>query len=97
MKHLLNNLTEEEKNKIREQHGIKIATDKFKNLLSEQSYQPKKVDLGVPYDNPLYQELQNWVTGDGPEVLEYIPKKKLVIGTKDGNKVVPSHTIIQHT
>jgi hypothetical protein len=57
MKHLLNNLSEEEKNKIREQHsgGIKIATDKFKTLLesklgdlkplvNEQSYDEKLVD-----------------------------------------------------
>lgn len=34
MKHLLNNLSEEEKNRIREQHegGMKINTDKFKTL-----------------------------------------------------------------
>ena len=35
MKHLLNNISEEEKNRIREQHtgGMKIATDKFKMLV----------------------------------------------------------------
>ena len=35
MKHLLNDLSEEEKNRIREQHegGIKIDTSKFKKLL----------------------------------------------------------------
>ena len=35
MKHILNNLTEQEKNAIREQHtgGMKIATDKFSQLL----------------------------------------------------------------
>ena len=35
MKHLLNNISEEEKNSIREQHtgGMKISTDKFKTLL----------------------------------------------------------------
>jgi hypothetical protein len=35
MKHILNNLTEQEKNAIREQHtgGMKVATDKFSQLL----------------------------------------------------------------
>lgn len=35
MKHLLNDISEEEKNRIREQHtgGMKIATDKFKKLV----------------------------------------------------------------
>lgn len=35
MKHLLNNLSEEEKNRIREQHtgGMKVATEKFKKLV----------------------------------------------------------------
>ena len=58
--------------------------------------QPKKVDLGVPYDNPLWQEVDNWVTGDGPEVMEYVPNKKLVIGSSDGAKLVPDYTIIKH-
>jgi hypothetical protein len=58
--------------------------------------QPKKVDLGIPYDNPLWQELDNWVTGDGPEVMEYVPNKKLVIGSSDGTKLVPDYTIIKH-
>ena len=35
MKHLLNNLSEEEKNRIREQHegGMKVNTERFKSLL----------------------------------------------------------------
>lgn len=35
MKHLLNNLTEQEKNAIREQHtgGIKLNTEKFSKLV----------------------------------------------------------------
>ena len=35
MKHLLNNMSSEEKNNIREQHtgGIKIGTSRFKSLL----------------------------------------------------------------
>ena len=58
--------------------------------------QPKKVDLGVPIDNPFWEELSNWVMGEGPEVMEYIPNKKLVIGVSDGYKLVPDYTIIKH-
>ena len=36
MKHILNNMSEEEKNKIREQHtgGIKVMTESFSRLLN---------------------------------------------------------------
>jgi len=39
MKHLLNNLTENEKNAIREQHegGMKVNTDRFKKLMESKS------------------------------------------------------------
>ena len=39
MKHLLNNLSEEEKNSIREQHegGMKLETSRFKTLLENKS------------------------------------------------------------
>lgn len=39
MKHLLNNLTENEKNAIREQHegGMKVNTTRFKNLIESKS------------------------------------------------------------
>lgn len=39
MKHLLNNLSEEEKNRIREQHegGMKVNTERFKSLLESKS------------------------------------------------------------
>jgi hypothetical protein len=95
MKHLLNNLSEEEKNKIREQHGIKIDTDKFKTLLSE--------GLGVALDNPLWKELKKIVPSYESYVVEYIPNKKLVIGYSDSglvpdqpNKGAPVWTIIKH-
>jgi hypothetical protein len=62
MKHILNNLTEEEKNSIREQHtgGMKVMTENFSKLLNsklgdskplvnEQSVDPKQElsDLGL--------------------------------------------------
>jgi len=47
MKHLLNNLSEEEKNSIREQHegGMKVSTEKF-NLMVE-----KKLGEVKPYQS----------------------------------------------
>lgn len=43
MKHILNNLTEEEKNAIREQHtgGIKINNEKFKLMVETKLGDPK--------------------------------------------------------
>lgn len=39
MKHLLNNISEEEKNRIREQHegGMKVAIENFKTLVETKS------------------------------------------------------------
>lgn len=43
MKHILNNLTEEEKNSIREQHtgGIELKNEKFKQLIETKLGNPK--------------------------------------------------------
>jgi hypothetical protein len=54
----------------------------------------KPVDLGVPSDNPLYQELEDWVSGEGPHVVKYIPNKLLVIGS--GFPAVLEYTITKH-
>lgn len=65
MKHLLNDMTDAEKNAIREQHtgGIKVVTENFKKLINsklgdsrplvEQSADPKKElgDLGLKLRN----------------------------------------------
>ena len=58
MKHILNNLTEQEKNAIREQHtgGMKVSTDKFNQLMESKlgdvkpilSEQSKRVDVVKP-------------------------------------------------
>jgi len=47
MKHLLNNLSEEEKNSIREQHegGMKVSTEKFKLMVE------KKLGEVKPYQS----------------------------------------------
>lgn len=43
MKHLLNNLSDEEKNTIREQHqgGMKLSIDNFKKLVETKSGEVK--------------------------------------------------------
>ena len=61
---------------------------------SKKPAQPKKVNLGIPIDNPLYQELENWVNGEGPHVVKYIPNKLLVIGS--GFPAVLDYTITKH-
>ena len=64
MKHLLNNISEEEKNKIREQHtgGMKIATDKFKMLV-----ETKQGDV------KFYLNEQDAKTGQGKNFVEKYP------------------------
>jgi hypothetical protein len=93
MKNLFNDISQEEKNRVLEMHSVK------KTVISEQPKKPstsKQVDLGHPIDNPLWKELDNWVTGDGPEVMKYIPNKLLVIGYWDGTKLLPDYTITKH-
>jgi len=61
MKHLLNNISEEEKNSIREQHtgGMKISTDKFKTLLESKLGDSKPLVNEQSYDETLVDELNN--------------------------------------
>ena len=69
MKHILNNLTEEEKNSIREQHtgGMKVMTENFNKLLNSKLGDAKplvneQIDMGD--DSPRYKyrlgHLDNW-------------------------------------
>ena len=68
MKHLLNNLSEEEKNRIREQHegGIKVSTDKFKSLSKSKMGNVK----------PLISEQQSY-TNQGDPTLDKVLKTGL--------------------
>jgi hypothetical protein len=74
MKHLLNNLSEEEKNAIREQHtgGMKVVTENFKKLIETKSGDVK----------PLVNEQKTWT--DNLDLDLNIPGKKL-----DPSKVNP--------
>jgi hypothetical protein len=85
MKNLFNDISEEEKNRVLEMHSGK------KTVISEQ---PKKSQL--PSDNSLYIEMTNYVEGDGPEVMKYVPNKMLVIGQSNGTKLIPLYTITKH-
>jgi hypothetical protein len=57
MKHLLNNLSEEEKNSIREQHegGMKVNTDRFKKLMESKSGNVKP----LVNEQPTARDLEN--------------------------------------
>jgi hypothetical protein len=56
MKHLLNNLSEEEKNSIREQHegGMRLETSRFKTLLENKSGNVKPL---VEQDEPSTEDM----------------------------------------
>ena len=73
MKNLLNNLSNEEKNRIREQHegGMKIDTSKFKKLLESQlgNSKPLVNEYGSAYSD---YELKAMRSG---EDMTYIPYK----------------------
>ena len=92
MKNLFNNISEEEKSRVLEMHSGK------KTIISEQpklnAYGEKMPQL--PSDNSLYIEMTNYVEGDGPEVMKYVPNKMLVIGQSNGTKLIPLYTITKH-
>jgi hypothetical protein len=66
MKHLLNNLTEQEKNRIRGQHkeSIKVVTENFSRLLNSKSGDIK----------PFVSEQEEPMSGVGPSVARYVVK-----------------------
>jgi hypothetical protein len=85
MKHILNNLTEEEKNSIREQHtgGMKVMTENFSKLLNSKLGDSK----------PLVNEQiipQNYLTLMKKVVLKYKPMglQGLSKNTKKDNDVL---------
>ena len=76
MKHILNNLSEQEKNAIREQHtgGMKVATDKFSQLLESKLGDVKpilseqKSNLGmksIDKDKNTYKEVVKFLKSKG--------------------------------
>lgn len=55
MKHILNNMTEEEKNSIREQHlgGMKVNAEKFMQMVETKLGDPKPYINEVKEDVPV--------------------------------------------
>jgi peptidoglycan hydrolase-like protein with peptidoglycan-binding domain len=79
MKHLLNNLSEEEKNRIREQHtgGMKVITENFSRLMNGKHGDSKP----LINEEPLPKELKIGSKG------EWVKKaqEKLGVNPSDGN------------
>jgi hypothetical protein len=67
MKHILNNLSEQEKNSIREQHtgGMKVMTEDFSKLINSKLGDSKPLiseDMDVSSDSDYYQERKREVS-----------------------------------
>ena len=67
MKHILNNLSEQEKNSIREQHtgGIEVMTENFSKLLNSKLGNSKPLvseEMDVSSDSEYYQERKREVS-----------------------------------
>ncbi len=92
MKHILNNLTEEEKNAIREQHsgGMKVMTEKFSKLtnsklgdvklISEQPIPTKPSALATSMSKPIVGMLPQIkacvAQGEYPKLSEFLKKQE---------------------
>ena len=72
MKHLLNNLSEEEKNSIREQHegGMKLDTSRFRTLLENKSGNVKPLVEEV--EDELGEDSSDYRMYDLPEIHQSI-------------------------
>lgn len=94
MKHILNNLTEEEKNSIREQHngGIMVDTSRFKTLMESSLGNVKPLlneqetegeEETKPYENPMYanagyQKVNEINLPDGEYIANPIPEVRQI-------------------
>jgi len=55
------------------------------------------IPADAPVNNKLWQEMESYIYGDGPEVMKFVPNKTLIIGTAGNNgKLVPVYTITKH-
>lgn len=87
MKHLLNDLSEEEKNRIREQHegGIKVDTSKFKKLLET------KLGDSKPLINESDEDNDDDVVVDSTKIDAEDMKCFVDISTEEAKKVGLNH------
>lgn len=79
MKHLLNNLTQEEKNNILEQHagGMKVMTENFRKLMNAKHGNSKP----LVNEEPLPKELKIGSKGEWVKMAQ----EKLGVNPADGN------------
>jgi hypothetical protein len=84
MKHILNNISEEEKNAIREQHvgGMKVNTEKFKQLLETKQGDSKPL---------VSEQIQDRIvpSGPSPSAKPKIVKDKITSPSPQSNNIVP--------
>ncbi len=68
MKHILNNLSEEEKNSIREQHtgGMKVMTESFSKLLNSKLGDSKPLVSEQKIDYKVLEKFLNSINRGGP-------------------------------
>lgn len=79
--------------RLTEEDLIKLV----KKITNEQySHENEPISKKHPINNPLWKEMEDYIHGDGPEIMKFIPNKQLIIGTSDGKKIVPVYTIIRH-
>jgi hypothetical protein len=79
MKHLFNNISQEEKNRVLEMHSGK------KNTILEQTVKPKMVPYGskpsrLPVDTQLWKTLEDELNGDGPSIRKETPNQLVIDG-----------------
>jgi hypothetical protein len=85
MKHLLNDLSDEEKNRIREQHsgGKKIVIENFNKLINTKLGDAK----------PFLNEEQGPKVGDGCEIGQYVlPNQNYVVGETKVKEYIKTQT-----
>jgi hypothetical protein len=91
MKHILNNLSNEEKNSIREQHtgGMKVMTENFSKLLNSKLGDSKPLvnEQTIDYKQE-YANLGNKLQKKYPEICKYDTINKF----KDGSSKVKLNT-----
>ena len=85
MKHLLNNLSEEEKNAIREQHtgGMKVVTENFNKLLNSKLGDAKPlVNEAIPGLEPVVDNSENYVA------TIFFKERQTSLSQKDTNDII---------
>lgn len=65
-----------------------------KKIIEEQTTSAEEIPKDHPINNKLWKELDNWMNGDGPHTIKYIPNKMLVLGGDSSNR--PYYTITKH-